>query len=163
MSSKTLTDSEEKSNKKFITTIIVFIVFCLLSFLSRLVLPLFLIVLVFGIAFPLFWAKKTKEWKHMGFKQKNRGQALLWGLIAGLVTSIYCVVSYEIEGGGPLLSMLELQLAFGIPIWLLIMSPFQEYFFRGWMQPRFQDAMGRWLGLGVTSFCFAIWHLFSPI
>lgn len=162
MSSTTLTDSGEKSNKKFITTIFVFLVFCLLSFLSRIVLPLFLLVLVFGTAFPIFWARKTKEWEYMGFKQKNRGQAFLWGLMAGLVTSIYCVVSYVIEGGGQLPPMVELQLAFGIPIWLLVMSPFQEFFFRGWMQPRFQDTMGRWLGLGVSAFCFAIWHLFPP-
>lgn len=155
-------DAGEKINKKFIITIIVFVVFCILSFLSRLVPPFFLLVLVFGIAFPLFWARKTKSWEYMGFKQKNRRQALLWGLMAGLITGIYCIISYVIEGGGPLPPMLELQLIFGIPIWLLVMSPFQEFFFRGWMQPRFQDIMGRWPGLGVTSFCFAIWHLFPP-
>lgn len=27
------------------------------------------------------------------------------------------------------------QLAVGVPIWLLLTSPFQEYFFRGWLQP----------------------------
>jgi len=162
MSSAKYKDVKEKSKKDIATTFIVFAVFCCLSFLSRLFLPLFLVVLVFGIAFPLLWARKTKGWRLIGFKQKNRGQAFLWGLAAGIVIILYCILSYFIEGGGPLPSMLELQLVFGIPIWLLIMSPFQEFFFRGWMQPQIIDYMGKWPGLIGTSFCFAIWHLFPP-
>jgi len=153
---------KEKSNRNAITTLIVFIVFCLISFLSRLFLPLFLIVLLLGIGFPIIWARKTECWVLIGFKQKNRGQSLLWGLVTGLIISIYCIISYIIEGGGLLPPMLELQLAFGIPIWFLVMSPFQEFFFRGWMQPRIQGFLGKWQGLIVTSFCFAIWHLFPP-
>lgn len=58
--------------------------------------------------------------------------------------------------------MLGLQLAVGIPIWILITSPFQEFFFRGWLQPRFQDAIGKWTGLFVTSLCFMVWHFLPP-
>jgi membrane protease YdiL (CAAX protease family) len=58
--------------------------------------------------------------------------------------------------------MLWLQLAVAIPMWILIMSPFQEFFFRGWLQPRFQDALGRWPGLVVASMAFALWHLCPP-
>jgi len=55
-----------------------------------------------------------------------------------------------------------LQLIVGIPIWLLIMSPFQEFFFRGWLQPRFEKSLGLWSGLVVTSVGFAVWHLCPP-
>ena len=58
--------------------------------------------------------------------------------------------------------LLGLQLAVGIPVWLLILSPFQELFFRGWMQPRFQEAVGRWRGLILTAVCFSVWHFFPP-
>ena len=150
------------NKKKIITTLFVVIAFCIVSLLSRFILPLFLIVLIVGITFPLLWAKKTNTWTTMGFKQPNKKQALRWGFFAGLIPSIYCVISYVWEGGGPAPPMLEIQLILGIPIWLLIMSPFQEFLFRGWLQPRFQESLGRWLGLGVTSFIFALWHLFPP-
>jgi len=42
------------------------------------------------------------------------------------------------------------------------MSPFQEFLFRGWLQRRFQDALGLWPGLIVTSISFALWHLYPP-
>jgi len=154
--------NNKKLNKKILTTIIVFILFCGISLVSRWFLPLFIVVLSFGIAFPVLWARKTGNLTLIGFEQKNRKQALFWGLITGLLVSVYCIFSYIMEGGGAFPPMLELQLAFGIPIWLLIMSPFQEFFFRGWMQPRIQEFSGKWIGLGITSFCFAIWHIFPP-
>jgi len=43
------------------------------------------------------------------------------------------------------------------------MSPFQEFFFRGWLQPRLQVVMGKWLGLIVTSLAFTAWHFFPPL
>lgn len=55
-----------------------------------------------------------------------------------------------------------LQLIVGIPIWLLIMSPFQEFFFRGWVQPRFEQSLGQWPGLVVTALCLSVWHLVPP-
>jgi membrane protease YdiL (CAAX protease family) len=58
--------------------------------------------------------------------------------------------------------LFALQLIVGIPIWLLIMSPFQEFFFRGWLQPRFEKSLGVWPGLAVTSVGFAVWHLCPP-
>jgi membrane protease YdiL (CAAX protease family) len=55
-----------------------------------------------------------------------------------------------------------LQLIVGIPIWILVMSPFQEFLFRGWLQPRFEKNLGFWPGLVITSIAFAVWHLCPP-
>jgi membrane protease YdiL (CAAX protease family) len=43
------------------------------------------------------------------------------------------------------------------------MSPFQEFFFRGWLQPRLQILTGKWVGLGTTSLAFALWHYFPQL
>jgi CAAX protease family protein len=56
--------------------------------------------------------------------------------------------------------MWGLQILISFPIWLLILSPFQEFFFRGWLQPRFEVSLGKWWGLVVTSIAFALWHFF---
>jgi membrane protease YdiL (CAAX protease family) len=56
-----------------------------------------------------------------------------------------------------------LQLIVGIPAWMLVVSPFQEFFFRGWLQPRFEDWLGKWPGLLVASVSFAVWHLCPAI
>lgn len=45
-------------------------------------------------------------------------------------------------------------------MWLLVLSPFLELLYRGWMQPRVQRALGRWPGLLATSLAFTLWHLF---
>ena len=138
--------------------LIALVAFCGLSVLSRFVLPVFLLVVVSGIAFPLIWARFTNSWTAIGFTRRNLGQALLWGLGAGvlLLTIEWFTTDHKIA------PFFLLQLAVGIPIWILVMSPFQEFFFRGWLQPRFQDALGLWPGLIVTSICFALWHLCPP-
>lgn len=55
-----------------------------------------------------------------------------------------------------------IQIAIGLFLWVLILSPFQEFFFRGWLQPRLQAAIGKWAGLTATSMIFALWHLLPP-
>lgn len=132
--------------------------FCGLSALSRLFPPVWALVPVSGIAFPLLWAWRRREWARMGFTRRNLGQALLWGLGAGLLLLAIEWFTTEHKTAPFFL----LQLAVAMPIWLLIMSPFQELFFRGWLQPRFQEALGLWPGLIVTSVSFALWHLCPP-
>lgn len=154
------TNLKKETKKHLIEAVIAYIAFCGLSFASRFVPPLFLLVVVGGIAFPLIWAKFTRSWASMGFTWRNLGYALLWGLGGGLVVVIYIFIEFGRDYTSP--PLLGLQLAVGIPIWILIMSPFQEFFFRGWLQPRFQDAMGKWAGLLITSVCFAVWHFFPP-
>jgi len=138
--------------------LIALVAFCGLSLLSRFVLPVFLLVVISGITFPLIWATITKDWAAIGFTRRNLGQALLWGLGTGLL--LMAIVWFTVDHR--IAPFFWLQLAVGIPIWILIMSPFQEFFFRGWLQPRFQDALGLGPGLIVTSISFALWHLCPP-
>lgn len=95
----------------------------------------------------------------MGFTRHNLWEALLWGLGTGV---LLLAVEWFTTSDRRVAPLLWLQLGVAIPIWVLIMSPFQEFFFRGWLQPRFQDALGVWSGLIVTSISFALWHLFPP-
>lgn len=154
------THAKGKARKHLIEAVIAYTAFCVVSFLSRFVLPVFLIIVISGLVFPLIWAKLTGGWASIGFKRKNLRQALLWGLGTGLTIMLYILIASGKERTLP--SMLELQLAVGIPMWFLIVSPFQEFFFRGWLQPRFREATGKWAGLVVTSICFTLWHLFPP-
>ena len=154
------TNPKKETHRHLIEAVIAYAVFCGLSFLSRFVSPVFLLVVISGLAFPLVWAKITRGWASIGFTRRNLGQALLWGLGTGLAIMLYIFVTSGEERTLPF--MLELQLAVGIPMWFLIVSPFQEFFFRGWLQPRFQEATGKWAGLILTSICFTLWHLFPP-
>lgn len=154
------TNRKKETRRHLIEAVIVYTAFCSLSVLSRFALPVFLLVVVGGLAFPLVWAKLTRNWPSIGFTRRNLGRALFWGLGTGLAVVLYIFVTSGEERTLP--SMLELQLAIGIPMWFLIVSPFQEFFFRGWLQPRFQEATGKWAGLIVTSTCFTLWHFFPP-
>jgi membrane protease YdiL (CAAX protease family) len=152
-----LLDAESRNAKRqaLAEAVTALVAFCALSLLSRLVPLLFLLVVGGGLLFPLIWGVFTKDWKSMGFTRRNLGPGLLWGAGGGLLLMV--VIWYTTEHR--LAPFFGLQLIVGIPIWLLIMSPFQEFFFRGWLQPRFENALGLWPGLVATSISFAVWHL----
>jgi membrane protease YdiL (CAAX protease family) len=44
----------------------------------------------------------------------------------------------------------------------MIASPFQEFFFRGWLQTRFGNRLGDWWGLLLANACFTAWHYCAP-
>jgi membrane protease YdiL (CAAX protease family) len=48
-------------------------------------------------------------------------------------------------------------------MWLLLASPFQEFFFRGWLQPRCECVLGRGWGLLAVTAGFTGWHCLLPI
>lgn len=141
--------------------LVVYIGFCALSISSRFLQPLFLAAMLFGIAFPVIWAKQTRDWASIGLTRRDSRQALLWGIGAGLLISSYIFLSAE-NSVKTSSAPLALQLAVGLPITFLVVSPSQEFLFRGWPQPRFQYAMGKWAGLTATSLAFAFWHLCPP-
>lgn len=151
-------DDHGPKSKALAEAIVALFVFFGISLLSRLVTPLFLLVVAGGLFFPLIWGIFTKDWKTMGFARRNIGQALLWGLGCGVLLMV--IIWFTTEHKPAL--FFALQLIVGIPIWLLIMSPFQEFFFRGWLQPRFEKSLGFWPGLMVTSIAFVVWHLCPP-
>jgi membrane protease YdiL (CAAX protease family) len=155
---RTERDTQLANRKAFIEAITALLAYYGLSLLSRLVAPLFLLVVGSGLFFPLIWGILTKDWKTMGFTRRNIGQALFWGVGSGALLMVVIWFTTEHK----LAPFYVLQLIVGIPIWLLIMSPFQEFFFRGWLQPRFEKSLGLWPGLVVTSIGFAVWHLCPP-
>ena len=134
--------------------------FCAISFLSfsvPLALPLMVLT---GIALPLAWGRMTGNWESLGFTRRNMGSAIRWGLAAGVATSLIGFVTLQERSVPP---NLGLELAVGIPLWLLLASPFQEFFFRGWLQPRWQDRLGRGIGLLVATAAFTAWHYCWPL
>jgi membrane protease YdiL (CAAX protease family) len=155
---RTERDTQHANGKAFIEAITALLAYYGLSLLSRLVAPLFLLVVGSGLFFPLIWGILTKDWKTMGFTRRNIRQALFWGVGSGVLLMVVIWFTTEHK----LAPFYVIQLIVGIPIWVLIMSPFQEFFFRGWLQPRFEKSLGIWPGLVVTSIGFAVWHLCPP-
>ena len=136
-------------------------IFCALGLVSRFMPVAFVLFVAYGIVFPLVWAALTRNWSALGFSRRNLASALIWGFAAGMIWSVYTYVSFRQDRSLPPLWGLQVAIAF--PIWLLVMSPFQEFFFRGWLQPRLQTVMGRWVGLGITALAFALWHFFPQL
>jgi membrane protease YdiL (CAAX protease family) len=151
---------KEGENRNLIQASVVFVLFCGISALSRLIDLLFFFMILTGIAFPLIWAKKGHRWYEIGFRREKIVGAIFWGIGAGLATGVYTYLVFGKNQGIP--DMIGLQLLIGTPIWFLILSPFQEFFFRGWLQPKFQQGVGKWCGLFLTSACFTLWHFCPP-
>jgi membrane protease YdiL (CAAX protease family) len=96
----------------------------------------------------------------MGFTGQRWAQALGWGIGTGLVS---CLVGFLTVSERSLAPDAGLQLAAGVPMWLLVASPFQEFFFRGWLQPRWESVLGQRWGLLVGTVGFTAWHYLLPI
>jgi membrane protease YdiL (CAAX protease family) len=154
-----MNDETKQTDREYIQAIVVFVIFCGLSLLSQVTYPVFGVVTIIGIAFPLLWGKKTGKLAGMGFTKQNVKSAWVWGLIGGILTSIIGIAVLP-ELSSP--SQLGLQLVIGVPIWVLVASPFQEFFFRGWLQTRFENRMGNLWGLLFANACFTAWHYFAP-
>jgi membrane protease YdiL (CAAX protease family) len=154
------TSGKDNNGSRLLAIIVGYVVFCGLSQLSRVVYPFFGLVVLIGIALPLVWGRFTGEWSLMGFSRRNLGEALLWGIGAGVVSSIVGLLILEEQLAA---SNLLQQLLIGVPLWLLVISPFQEFFFRGWMQSGLGKVLGEWRGLIIANVCFTLWHYVSPI
>jgi len=135
-----------------------YVCFCGLGLASRFVPSLFLIFVLYGIAFPLIWAKRMHDWSSVGFSKRHLGKAFLWGIAAGIGWGLYTYVMFGRNQTFP--PGWELQVVLAIPIWLLVLSPFQEFFFRGWFQTKLQAVIGKRAGLLMTSLAFTAWHYF---
>jgi membrane protease YdiL (CAAX protease family) len=136
-------------------------VFCALGLASRFVPAIFILFVAYGIVFPLVWAGLERDWRALGFSRRNVAPALAWGLASGIAWSVYTYVFFR--QNRPLPPLWGLQVAIAFPIWLMVMSPFQELFFRGWLQPRLQTVLGRPAGLGITALAFTLWHFFPQL
>ncbi len=150
-----------KNKRDLIEVIIGTAIFCIISYLSRFIIPLFGIIVISGIAFPLIWAKIKKDWAFIGFTKKSIGKAFIWGTGSGAVIFLYLL--FDGFKSLPFFTdMLALKLAVNIPAWIIIVAPFQEFFFRGWIQTKLQRSIGKWLGFTVASIIFTLWHYLPP-
>jgi membrane protease YdiL (CAAX protease family) len=134
--------------------------FCILSSLGYLTSLGTQLMVLAGLALPLVWGWRTGEWEAMGFSRRNLGAALAWGVAGGLVTS---AIGIAVVREWMVPERLGLELAVGIPLWLLVASPFQEFFFRGWLQTRWERGVGKGLGLVVATVVFTLWHFCWPL
>jgi len=159
----TINQTEAKNgngHRQLVEALVGWVSFCSLSLLSRFVPLAVHLMAISGILFPLAWGKFTGNWTAMGFTRRNTGRAVRWGIGAGVATALIGFVTVKERSLAP---DWGLQLAVGIPIWLLLASPFQEFFFRGWLQPRFENALGQRAGLLVATVGFTAWHYCFPL
>ncbi len=130
-----------------------------ISFLGRFVPLAFYLMGLVGLAIPLVWGKLTGRWAEMGFTKRNWRPALLWGIAAGAASGAIGLLALKPLSLAP--APLS-QLAIAIPFALLLASPFQEFFFRGWLQTRLEPAFGNWGSLIVSNLFFLLWHYLAP-
>ena len=148
------------ANRDLFEALGVFGLFCALSFASRYVAAALHVMALFGLLFPLAWGKATGRWAKMGFTASNIAVALRWSVATGLISCLIGCLTVPEQSLAP---DAGLQLAVGVPMWLLLASPCQEFFFRGWLQPRWETALGRRWGLLVATLAFSGWHYLLPI
>jgi len=148
------------ANRHLFEALGVFGLFCALTFASRYIPAALHATAMFGLLLPLAWGTVTGQWAEMGFAVDNVASALGWGFGTGLVS---CLVGFLTVPERSLAPDVGLQLAVGVPMWLLLVSPFQEFLFRGWLQPRWEWALGRRWGLLVATLAFTAWHYCLPI
>ncbi len=152
---------QQDNRNLFVEAVIGYGMFCALGLVSRFIPLVFVLFIAYGIVFPLVWARLTNNWNALGFSKRNLSSALMWGFVAGVIWAIYTYLFFRQDD--PLPPLWGLQTAIAIPIWLLVMSPFQEFFFRGWLQPRVGIVFGKWPGLVITSLAFTLWHFFPQL
>ncbi len=143
--------------------LIVYVIFYALTVLSRFFQPASYAIYLLGIGFPLVWAAFTKEWATIGFTRRRWQSALLWGTLLGTLLFVFGYSALLLTGTRLAGQMLSRQLRIGIPFSFLVISPFQEFLFRGWLQPRLQRALGDARGLFICSLSFAVWDALPPL
>jgi membrane protease YdiL (CAAX protease family) len=141
-------------------TLTLFLLFSALTYLGNFHAAWLNVASLGMLLLPLIWAWRKGTWREMGFSRADLPAALRWGVGGGVLSSL---VGVWVIGAVHVPENLALELAVAIPIWLLIASPFQEFFFRGWMQTRLAAVWGRWMGFALTLLCFTLWHYALPI
>lgn len=118
------------------------------------------IMALMGLAFPLGFAWKSGEWQAMGFTRQNSLPALGWGLAAGLASALAGLL---VVNRWSLAPDWQMELLVGLPVWLLLAVPFQEFFFRAYLQTRLEKLLGRTTGFIAATIVFTLWHFILPI
>lgn len=151
--------TSQNGRNQILQVIIAFSVFCGLSYMGQISYAFFVLAVFMGLALPLIWGKVKGNWIEMGFTKENLWKSLVWGVATGILASL---IGVAVIPQTYIPSEIGLQLAIGFPIWILIASPFQEFFFRGWIQSRLTGALGLFWGIFVSTILFTLWHYFAP-
>lgn len=109
--------------KQMFEAVAAFVVFGGVSLLGRFVPFAIHLMGMLGLIVPLAWGKHTGRWAEMGFTRRHWGSALLWGVGAGVATSLIGYVTVEEHALAP---MLGLRLAVGVPLSLLLPVHFRS-------------------------------------
>jgi len=140
--------------------LLVFGAFCGLTALGFLNPALLGPSVLLGLALPVIWAWRTHDWSPLGLSRDRLGPGLAWGLAGGILAAITATL---VTPQPAIPTDLAGELLIGIPLWLLVASPYQELFFRGWLQPHLERAWGRWPGLLAATGLFTLWHYVLPL
>lgn len=151
--------TRDRSEQRLLVPVIAYVIFFALTAVGRLVPAVFQVVVALGIAFPLLWAAAAGEWTAIGLTRRHWRTALLWGTGSGVALGALAFVGLTALGYRRPQDESALQMMTGVAISFVLISPFQELFFRGWLQPRLQAAMGKWSGLLASSLAFAVWDV----
>ncbi len=144
---------------KVVVAIVVYAAFCAISATGRLGQWGISLMTMAGVGFPLVWGWRTGRWREIGFIRRLDRTIILWGIAAGAATALLGIVVIGVVAPPP---DLLVELAIGGVLWLLIVSPFQEFFFRGWLQTRLEGALGAPVGLLLATLLFTLWHYVAP-
>jgi membrane protease YdiL (CAAX protease family) len=141
-------------------TLIFTAIFFLLTALGHTDSAFISLMALMGLGFPLIYAWQTDAWAQMGFTRYKALPALGWGLATGLVSAL---AGLWVVNRWALVENWGLELLVGLPIWALLAVPFQEFFFRAYLQTRLEILFGKTTGLLVTVMVFTAWHYILPI
>jgi membrane protease YdiL (CAAX protease family) len=144
---------------RFWLALAIYLLFCGLSYFSEPDDALFALVTLIGIGFPLAYAKWTGNWAALGFRKTDIAPSIQWGILGGILSGL---IGLAVLPSISVPSRLGLQLLIGVPMWALIASPFQEFFFRGYLQPIVQARFGDLRGLLLANLGFTLWHYCAP-
>lgn len=151
--------ADQHAHKNLLEATIAYGIFFAFSLLGRLIPSVFYLVMITGIAFPFVWAAMAHNWAAIGLTRCNAKRGALWGTGIGVGLGGLTYLVLTSQGRQLAQHPSVLQLVISVVLSFLIISPFQEFFFRGWLQPRFQDGLGEWAGLLTCSLCFAVWDV----
>jgi len=95
----------------------------------------------------------------LGFRKANLSSSVRWGILGGILSGL---IGVAVLPSLSVPSNLGLQLLIGVPLWAFIASPFQEFFFRSYLQPIVQERFGDLSGMLLANLGFTLWHYCAP-
>jgi membrane protease YdiL (CAAX protease family) len=132
-----------------------YLFFCLLSVIGQVQEYLLGLVVLYGIGLPIAYGWTTGKWAEAGFTRRKMRSAIVWGILAGILAGL---IGIAVVPQRSIPDNILIQLGIGVPIWAFLVSPFQEFFFRGWLQAKLEQILQPVWGILTATICFTVWH-----